>query len=337
MKQQLSLPAITKSPSISIVIEWDNPVFSDLSRAHTMLARLGAQLSALPRPVTPPPELVLVCNPETAEPGWVENEARQHLGTAVNMVTLEVIAGKGLRYYEMKNIGARHTSGDVIIFIDSDVIPEDAWLESLVSAICRENVAVVGGETYVETHTFFQRAFALLWPFPHRTDEITFTSTNRFFANNVAFRKEVFLKHPFPDLPCYRMQSYILGQILLAEGYKIYLYTAARTEHPAINGFKHFIVRALCVGHDRLFYARYQSGSLSGNKKRTFVNLCHKVIEKLEHIWMRKDKAGTILEIALAYTIAIAYYGIAILGMLITYINAEWFQRHFINITHEPS
>ena len=51
----------------------------------------------------------------------------------------------GLRYYALKNLGAQLCEQPVVVFLDSDVVPEPGWLRRLLEPFARRDVEVVGG------------------------------------------------------------------------------------------------------------------------------------------------------------------------------------------------
>ena len=110
-----------------------------------------------------------------------------------------------------KNIGAARARGEVIVFLDSDVIPEEGWLASLLQALSNLDVGVVGGNTYIAHEDLNGKAFALFWFFPLREARGGLWRDPHFFANNVAFRAEVFRAHSFPPLGTFRGQCIALG------------------------------------------------------------------------------------------------------------------------------
>jgi hypothetical protein len=69
----------------------------------------------------------------------------------------------GGEYYELKNAGARKAIGDVIVFLDSDVIPEPGWLARLIEPFADEDVGVVAGNSYLDPQGFYGKTFALAW------------------------------------------------------------------------------------------------------------------------------------------------------------------------------
>jgi len=55
-------------------------------------------------------------------------------------------AGKG-NASKLRNLGARHASFDMLVFLDSDCVPERNWLRELVAAKMRSGSKIVVGET----------------------------------------------------------------------------------------------------------------------------------------------------------------------------------------------
>ena len=75
----------------------------------------------------------------------------------------------------------------------------------------------------------------------------------RFFANNVAFRKALFVRYPFPQQRgTFRGACRNLVELLDREGVVGCTNPAARVAHPPPNGLRHLLFRGLLQGRDVL-------------------------------------------------------------------------------------
>lgn len=111
------------APDISIIIEGYNESL-DIGSAAETLAGLRAQNYPLSRV-----EVILAGSAaQVAE--WRKLAASPEPFAAVRLVE----AG-GAHYYSLKNRGAEVASGELIAFLDSDVIPEPGWLPALAAAL----------------------------------------------------------------------------------------------------------------------------------------------------------------------------------------------------------
>jgi hypothetical protein len=239
---------------ISILMEWENAILASDDRCCAMLRHVGEQIHALDMQI----ECLVLFNPQQVN----EEEVRQAVihqlvGDSLPpqaTVRLEPIVGEN--YYELRNRGARIATGDVIVCIDSDVIPESGWLSALLAPMFTdgEKVHVAAGNTYLDITGLVSKAFAAGWFFPHRDEHDESGPDHRgFFANNVAFRRSVFLAHPYPPLEegQTRGACACLAKELGASGLSISYVPSARVAHPAPHGWKHICVRALAHGRDR--------------------------------------------------------------------------------------
>ena len=237
--------------SLSIVIEWENAALTGASRARRMLAELWHQLAEAAPRLTGVPEIVIPFDPNAvAEPMLAAMVAAVGRG-APEAATVRLIAGtEPADYYQQKNAGAQACSGEIVIFLDSDVVPEPGWLAGLLDALAHEPDAVVSGNTYVDVDGWYARAFAMFWFFPLREEAGRLADNHWFFANNVAFPRAQIRAHPFPRLESFRGQCAVLAQELRANGQRILLQPASRVAHSVPRGLYHFVARALCHGHD---------------------------------------------------------------------------------------
>ena len=130
-------------------------------------------------------------------------------------------------YYEHKNAGFAATHGDIVAFIDGDCEPAPGWLAAITAPIARGQARVVAGATSYRGE---------LAPLATRLDFPLLAAgashVRNFFANNVAFARDVFAAHPYPRLaPMFHGQCQVLALELGAAGIAIEHVPAARVTH----------------------------------------------------------------------------------------------------------
>ncbi len=242
--------------SFAIVVEWENARFAALRRTRALLDRLHVQLQSLHAKVPAAAEVILLFNEFDIDRKVVETVVAEHLTCVDLPAKVRIVATKGLRYYQQKNHGAALSDAEIVIFLDCDLIPEPDWLENMLTAFRRGDVDVVAGETYVDYSGWYSKAMALFWFFPLRDPATHLERTHFFHANNVAFRRHVFRRHPFPELPAYRAQCVVLTHRLEQDGIAIHVQKSARASHPVPIGVWYFMARALHDGRDRVIIDR---------------------------------------------------------------------------------
>lgn len=238
---------------ISVIIEWENVLLAEQERCVAMLGQLRQQVLDSRHCI----EVLVGFNPEQVDRAIVESAVAGYLSPADaqgRTVACRIVAGTGRHYYQLKNLCIREASGRVIVFLDSDVIPEAGWLHALTEPFWEHaDIRVVAGHTYLDPLGLFGRAFALGWFFPLRTDTPALRAGGRrFFANNVAFRRDVIQAHPFPEMAdgMTRGACVHLAATLNNENIVIWRQSGAQTSHPAPNGLAHFVARGLVQGRD---------------------------------------------------------------------------------------
>ena len=241
--------------STAIVVEWETVLAGGYERAVRGLRAINRQLWALEASFTAPPE-VIVCF-EAAEAS--EASVRSALATADEgrgwPGTLRIAgAPDRLDYYQKKNFGFSLSTNEIVVFVDSDLVPEPEWLEGLVAAFADFNTSVVVGRTHLETGSIYERAVALFWIFDARDGSSVLRQTRRLISNNVAFRRPLFARLPFPVGPSFRGLCSELASMLTARGVPMHEHTGARACHPAPDGPRQFFTRALHAGADQYFY-----------------------------------------------------------------------------------
>ncbi len=317
-------------PSFSVIIEWDNARLSELDRAEQMLRQLYRQIGQLSPTPNRPPEVLIIYDRGDVDRAIIDTAVNRAGLEDDDLAQLQVIAAEGLAYYQQKNFGFGLSDREIVIFLDSDVIPEAGWLEGVLEALGRPDIDVVSGNTYLSLESFYQKAFALFWFFPLRSDKPELKRVGGFFANNVAFRRSVFSENPFPDLPAFRGQCVVLARHLENTGRSIYRQERSRVEHPSPNGATHFMWRALCDGHDEVVLARHLGRSwldrtVVGSMKRFawhLLNSARRVVRS------RKDVGLSMVQAVSAYGLALSYYGLKLGGELVSHVSPGIIRRH---------
>lgn len=294
---------------ISIVIEWENVLLSGESRADRMLERVIEQANRLPSCR----ELVISATNEqpmlTARPPSLRND-----------IGWRLLVNPQSHYYELKNLGACEAQGDVVVFVDSDVIPEHDWLEELVAPFRDTDTLVSCGRAYIEPIGVYNKAFALFWFFPvrqiHTANTTDWRHTHHFFANNIAFRKCIAIDHPFPaDDASSRGACLELADSLQQAGINIVLNTRAQVAHPPPQPGEHFTMRALAQGRDRYLRSQGLSHSFLGSCWRWCRNSTRTIIKIT---WLHQRVGLPWYQIPVAWLLGLTYYSLYWLGEVAT-------------------
>ena len=251
--------------AVSIVIEWDNVRLSELDRARRMLSTLAseavtvrqapswasAEEAAFLAGVVLPLEVLVTFDSTEFTEAALQSVVNACLPAETDAISLRTVPVPGGRYYALKNTGAQSSSGEYIVFLDSDAVPEPGWLAGMLSAFADPQRRVVGGNTFIEPTGVYGKTFALAWFFQPRLEDGPPVPVTNFLANNVAFHRASFLPGGF-DLEdglskgaCQR-----LSRRLISSGTGIWRATRARCSHPAPNGMGHFVERAIAHGRD---------------------------------------------------------------------------------------
>ena len=322
-------PAERGVRSVSILIEWENVILAADDRCWAMLRQVGEQIHEVDAEI----ECLVLFNPHQIQEEEIRRAVDRHLVgdglPARATVRLEPLAGE--HYYDLKNRGARIATGDAIVCIDSDSIPENGWLPALLAPMFADgdNVNVTAGSTYVDIEDLVSKSFAAAWIFPLRDERDESRSDGqRFFANNVAFRRSVFLDHPYPPLEDGQTRGSCvnLAKELRASGISIWYVPSARMAHPAPNGWHNICVRALAQGRDRALGQRevpwlrraIRSGLFAmGGIKQTIVRTFTK----------RRQLNIAVWEIVPAVFLMGWYYVLTLVGALITILLPRRYSR----------
>jgi hypothetical protein len=326
-----SLPKVPNSkktyPSFSIIIEWENALHGQLWRASKMLNALSKQIVEISPSLSLKPEVIIVYDSTDLKGLEVDKTVNEQLTCCLSVIDLKIFPTNGLHYYELKNFGVGHSSNDIIIFLDSDVIPEDGWLSALLEPFQNPHINVVGGNTYLDSNNLYDKAFALFWCFPLKSDTADHVCEEKiFFANNVAFRRNIFEAYQFPNLPQFRGQCMVLSNNLWRNRIKIFRQPKSRGAHPTPK-LKRFVMEALCQGHD-IAMARHRAKNalpLLDNKqhnRRSLPQMLSKVRKRYRESGLRSR------DILPAYVIVFAYLALMAIGLGISSIKPELIRKY---------
>jgi len=318
---------------VSIVVEWENILLAESGRCHRMLRRLvlEAETAVAEGLAANPIELLVCYDAEEVDGSAVAADVAMELPDHSPTLPHRLVPVAGAEYYELKNVGAREVEGDLVVFVDSDVIPEPGWLASLIRPFADEAVGVVAGNSYLEPEGLYGKTFALAWFFPLRATEAKVIPAGKFFANNVAFRRRVFEQFPFPPLDegsrgsCWR-----LAQILAENGVQIVQATGAQVEHPPPNGGRHFVMRALAQGRDRLFEERAFGSRRTRSLMGTGSRLKRDLRRSSSSITKNFKRVGLpTVAVPAALGISTSYYLLCTVGEVATMVSPRFMGRHF--------
>lgn len=247
--------AVDHRPTFSIIIESENLAVEDSAMLLAALASLHNQTVS----VGEAEEVILVNSGKIPED--VETTIRQQY-PLLRMYTIE----EGATYYEAKQNPVALTTGEVIVFCDSDCKYSTEWLESLLAPYSDPDILadVVTGATSVSLDGFHSYFVALNWCFPVQTNHSVPVQTDGYAANNVSFRRNLLSRHPLPtSLRLYRGNCTLHARELLEKGTSIWKAPRAGAIHPALRP-THVPARFFMWGHHeaKICRARYAD---SGN------------------------------------------------------------------------
>jgi len=246
---------MTKS-LVSVVIETITTRFD--CATGSLAEDLAGTLDALDRQTYPHEliERIVVLDDEIAEDDAGELRRRY---PAVKYVTSPVS-----NYFAAKNAGTSNAAGDIIALLDGDCAPEPDWLEALLAPL-GPGVAAVGGRTRYAGSSWAARTFSVP-DFAHVLAEEK-DAASGFNINNVAFRREVLLAHPFDERITRNGGCYLLFHQLRADKKRVLYEPRAVVAHGIdIGGFR-FVRKHFDRGYDGITVYRLDDrGVLRGTR-----------------------------------------------------------------------
>jgi len=244
----------TVVPSVSVIIELENILLSEQSRTEQLLRVLDRQVAESDSAV----EIIFGFNPDQVSGTDAQRflSGRLESACSTGRVSVHLCPLPGHHYYEIKNAAARLAHGDILLFLDSDVIPEPDWFIALTGTMHdHPDISVLTSQVYIDPDDIVGKAFALGWFFPLRSDKKDLEkNSGQMLVSSLAMRRKFFLANPFPGLPegVTRGACRLLHRELLSRNIAIWHQPRAAVSHPAPNGFRHVTIRGLATGRDYL-------------------------------------------------------------------------------------
>lgn len=157
-------------------------------------------------------------------------DIKAHLDSSINYYRLQTQSGPAAA----RNFGAKHATGDILMFIDSDVIVRSDTISKIVTDFEQNpNIAAVFGsyDSEPDCEQFLSQYKNLMHHFVHQNSS---SDANTFWAGCGAIRKSV-----FEDLGGFDANKYTspsiedieLGYRLKKKGYSIYLDKDIQVKH----------------------------------------------------------------------------------------------------------
>ncbi|HEY5944904.1 MAG TPA: glycosyltransferase family A protein [Kofleriaceae bacterium] len=206
--------------TVSVVVETWN-IDGDAEQLAALLGKLAPQVAAEDAEV-------IVTH---AKPAHANLDAM--LGRPIRWLELPRAAG----YYEHKNAGFAAATGDIIAFIDGDCDPTPGWLAAMLEPFATGARVVAGATSYAGDLAPLANELDFPYFDPERRHFGATTRTQsatvlNFFANNVAFARDVFAAHRYPTIePMFHGQCQVLALQLANAGIAITFAPNARVTH----------------------------------------------------------------------------------------------------------
>lgn len=235
---------------VSIIVEWDNSSHTELGRSRTMLKIVAEQTADYLKRSGAAVQLILAYDKADASEAEIFQIVQSTWGNVLAQVEFLSLPLPGSSYYIQKNLGAQCATGDIVVYVDCDVLPQPHWLEHLLQPFDNPAVGVSQGVTYVEPHSTWHTGLAMAWLFPLQLSNGALTEQHKIVANNVAFRREVIRQYPYPELPTWRGQCTEQRKLCEQHGIGVHWSEHARVNHPFPLGLFGVIERAFLNGHD---------------------------------------------------------------------------------------
>jgi glycosyltransferase involved in cell wall biosynthesis len=213
------------------------------------LLKLKQQLTEYANSSVKSYELIFALSGNEEDATTLLHEIQSRVPGLSDVSKLSVVPVENGRYYELKNAGLLHSTGDVVIFLDSDCTIESQWLENLLQPFQRSGIHAVNGYTYLAYEDFTSRILALTWLFPLRDHDDRIAKRRALNMNNCAFTGDWIRSNPFEIDNGFKVSCSKLSAKLAADHIAIER-APAYASHAPLRGWRFIAWRAWVTGRD---------------------------------------------------------------------------------------
>lgn len=224
-------PPLSEKPTVSVVVEGYNESQDQGSADNTMQA-LAQQDYPLDRV-----EVILVGSATQAE------EWKRYSDNPAPFAAVKTVGEDGALYYQLKNMGAKAATHEIIVFTDSDVCPMPTWISAFVESMQKGADVSIGISLYKDLNSLGSTnilhkvtvcitfAYILGKIYRHRPGEIPEMEIRGFVGHNVAMHTEVFRQSQYRTEFGRLIASPLLFLNLQKQGYDIVLHPKQQVVH----------------------------------------------------------------------------------------------------------
>lgn len=315
-------------PRVSVIVEWENIVLADSQNVPRLFSALLREVHELGEQV----EVNIMLDPAVIDRSQLSGLLSLSRLADSDLIDVRLHEVSDRHYYELKNEGVLRSTAEIVVFADSDIEPAPGWLVSLVRYLQEnDDIGLVGGYTYIKPEGLVATAFSAGWFFP--LEPVSSDLENRpakfLWSNNCAYRRNVYLAHPYRATSFNETRGACGRQLveMKASGVGTANVSSAVVTHPAPNGLRHFMTRALAEGRDRTVdvkIANPRANKLSC--LRTVFRIARgKVRQTLRNsIWERSRLNSTLGQAPILVLTMGCYYSILMAGALFTVVRPDW-------------
>ncbi len=237
--------------NISIVFEMDNATLFEWEETEQAIESLKREFSEhKANDNESQVELILVQTGDDIDAENLKTRILKHCPALNDCASLVSLGVPGGRYYDLKNKGIEHATGDIIMLADSDAPVQPGWLQAMAAPFSDPDMMVANGHTYLAYESFMGRVYALYWFFPLRENDEKKALKRALNANNLAFRKAWIKNNPFPYSPGFKLSCGLLWQKIRRENIP-FTRVDAYSAHAAPRGLYFFFWRSFTAGRDQ--------------------------------------------------------------------------------------
>ena len=267
---------------ISILLEWENAILSELERTRLLITEIFSQTSNRSEEF----ELLILYNSKQVERAFILNFIHEVINAykIETEIPVSVINVDDAHYFQLKNRGVELARGEKIIFFDSDIIPQNGWFDAILEASNQNPYALISGCSYIDNSDLVGKSFALSWFFPLPPTNNELNEVGLILSNNFLAPRDLMLSNPYPKMEqgVTRGADTLLWESLKKKGTKLMTHNGARASHPAPNGMIHILKRGLAEGRDdymRLFEKEFAVKNPMLRFFKIYLYRCRKVFK----------------------------------------------------------